>query len=773
MNQTEPERIHSSGPLLFFSWLVALVDAALIVDIAGRIVAANQSALDMFEFSSDQLLGRNLGALYPEEFAHRDLDSDYIALMKAGEITRLEVILQKRSGSQFPAKISIAAFELEGAETFYLVQIENLSSQKIVEASRILKQKAAEAESRRKMDFLSVMSHEIRTPLHGISGALSLLEHFIAPDGRRVFNLVQSSLQSLFRILDDVLLNASLELDQLTLQCAPFSIYQIGDELLSLYRHVAEVSHNDLLLRVAANVPRQLAGDGGRIRQILANYLMNALKFTQQELVWIEVDYDAQKGLQVSVSDNGQGIGVEARKKLFDMFGQGDAVTRTAYAGTGLGLAICKRLAQRMGGQVGFRSDPGKGSSFWFSVPLEASTCSPPKPVLEGRSVALVADRHSEIWQAQLADWGAHTVVLRNGSLQAEMDSPVDLVFVVLRDGAARSDILARSAPMGAPILIVGDVPVINLPGNRVRVVANPFDLREIWDSLALLLGTSPAFTDDHAGMAASQPPSEGVGRKILLAEDSELNAEIFGTLLRAQGYRVEIAADGMQAIEAFKRFSPELILMDIQMPVCDGYGAARAIRQYEAERGMPPVRIFALTADVATAQARDSSGILFDQVLCKPIPIADLVRAIEKGVASSADTARSQPADPCQDPAGAQLDTRFLQRQFGKLRSGVVLAMTGIFQDEASQCLALCRQAIQNDGLLAIQQQAHALKSSAAGLGLTRLAELAKALEQQAKAADTQAVQRTLDQAQAVFEPDLASLRAYLNTQFSAGASC
>lgn len=212
-----------------------IADAACVVDVNGSILAVNAVAAVLFEYAPNEFLQRNLASLYPEEIAQDVLDDDYIELLKAGEITKQEIILQKKSGSHFPARISIAGFPASDSATRYLVQIENLSSQKIAEASRIMKQKVAEQEGRRKMDFLSIMSHEIRTPLHGIAGALAILDKHVGTEGRRAFNLVQSSVQSLFRILDDVLLNAALELNQLKVVNASFSIYQLGEDLLTLY----------------------------------------------------------------------------------------------------------------------------------------------------------------------------------------------------------------------------------------------------------------------------------------------------------------------------------------------------------------------------------------------------------------------------------------------------------------------------------------------------------------------------------------------------------
>lgn len=752
-----------------FPWLQGIADAACVVDLSGRILAANALAHGLFEYTPRELLQRNLASLYPDEVAQDVLDGEFVELLKSGEITKQEIILQKKSGSHFPARISIAGFPVAPDDTRYLVQIENLSSQKIVEASRIMKQKVAEQESRRKMDFLSIMSHEIRTPLHGISGALTILDKHVGGDGRRAFNLVQSSVQSLFRILDDVLLNAALELDQLKVVNAPFSIYQMGEELLSLYRHIADIGQNELEFFVAADVPLQLVGDGGRIRQIMANYLMNALKFTKQGTVRIDVGYDTVNGLLVAVSDDGQGIDVKAKATLFDMFGQGESLTRSNYAGTGLGLAICKRLAERMDGQVGFRSEAGHGACFWFSLPLAVAEGPPSQPLTAGYRV-LLWDVAGSRWAAQLAGWGAQVLHCEPGAAELPID-PVALALVVVRhehDNARQ--LLSLLEPAGTPAVVVGDLAWQGRPPHQVQVISSALALREIRDALARLSGQPAVFADASAVKDKAKPLAGRRHHHILLVEDSLPNAEIYSALLQDEGYRVDHAADGLQAVEAFKRSAPDLILMDIQMPVCDGYEASRWIRKIEAEQHLPPVRIIALTADVSTVRSRDSDGQLFERVLCKPIMLDALVAEIESETETNVSGRSSDAVESRSEEPVALLDTGFLQRQFGRLAPRVVLGMTDIFQKEATDRLEHCRAAVSRADLGAIRQQAHALKSSAAGLGLLRLAALARTLEQLAMDGDSAQVAVTLAQATAAFQPDLAELRHHIQTVMASG---
>lgn len=741
-----------------------IADAACVVDVNGSILAVNAVAAVLFEYAPNEFLQRNLASLYPEEIAQDVLDDDYIELLKAGEITKQEIILQKKSGSHFPARISIAGFPASDSATRYLVQIENLSSQKIAEASRIMKQKVAEQEGRRKMDFLSIMSHEIRTPLHGIAGALAILDKHVGTEGRRAFNLVQSSVQSLFRILDDVLLNAALELNQLKVVNASFSIYQLGEDLLTLYRHIADIGQNELVFFVAAEVPLQLSGDAGRIRQIMANFLMNALKFTKQGTVRIEVRYDAGSGLHVAVSDDGQGIDAKTKATLFDMFGQGESVTRSTYAGTGLGLAICKRLAERMGGQVGFRSDPGGGSCFWFSLPLSATEGPPPRPLPEGLPV-LLWDTIASPWRDQLAAWGAEVLQCEPGSNGLVVDRAALAVVVVGKRPEEARQLLAQLVSAGKPVLVLGDLAVERGWADRVQLVSSPLALREIRDALARFTGLPVVFAVHNVDQRRLKSPSGKRHHHILLVEDSLPNAEIYSALLREEGYRVEHAADGMQAVEAFKRISPDLILMDIQMPVCDGYEASHWIRKIEAEQNLPPVRIIALTADVSTVRARDSDGQLFERVLCKPIALDALVAEIESAADAEGAGEVPEPGVPPAVDAAQVLDTAFLQRQFGRLAAPVVLGMTAIFEKEAASRLDTCKSALERADHGVIQQQAHALKSSAAGLGLARLAALARQLEQQGRDGEGALVAVTLAQAAAAFPADLADLRQHIHT--------
>ncbi len=650
----------------------------------GRILYINDEFLRR-GYARAEVLGCSVKELrmWSDEAA---LDNFMRTLAEQGWVRNLEAAIRMNDGSLVPHLISAVAVELDGEQCVLSVD-RDITEIKQTERELIAAREAALDASRAKSEFLSNMSHEIRTPMNAILGMGDLLsETSLTGEQRRYVETMTSNGNALLELINGILDLAKVESGKLRLESTAFDLEEVVERLTETLGVRAHEKGLELAARVMPDVPPRLVGDPLRLRQVLINLVGNAIKFTARGEVVLTVENDPEAGepgaLRFVVRDTGIGISPEKVQTVFESFTQADSSTTRNYGGTGLGLAIARRLVEVMGGKIWLTSQPREGSTFFFTARfgvLPTALERPSETELKGLRVLVVDDNATNrlILRELLSRRGA-AVAEAHGGEEALSEwkrarvagRPYGLVLLDCRmpvmDGFQVARGIRDQSHGADPVILMLTSDDLNPKLGRLKelglnaYLVKPVKSSDLLRAIGVAIGDSrQALTQPHLGpeQLRSEPEPH---LRILLAEDSPDNRLLINQYLKKLPYELVIAENGELAVEEFINSRFDLILMDMRMPVMDGYTAVRKIRQWEQQHGRAPTSIVALTASALETDVRNCLEAGCTSHLSKPVKKASLLTAIREltepaGPAEPAKLAEHAEAHPATAPANGK----------------------------------------------------------------------------------------------------------------------
>jgi PAS domain S-box-containing protein len=730
------------------------------------ILRVNQTYLEMTGYSREEALGADgMAIIHPDDRPATDARFRRVA---AGELTSYaaQFRIRRKDGAWMWVRITASlGRDAPTGQPYLIGLVEDISDRTRLETELQAAKDSAEASNRAKDEFLANVSHEIRTPMNAILGMTELVLDTRLDDGQRQsLRTVQSAASSLLAVINDLLDFSKIEAGKVSLALADFRLRALlGDTMRALAMR-AHRKGLELLCNVSADAPDALVGDAGRLRQVLINLVGNAIKFTEQGEVQVDVTLVGRTGddveLRFAVRDTGIGIPADKQASIFRAFEQEDMSTTRRYGGTGLGLTIAASLVGLMGGALTVDSRQGRGSTFAFNVHVGWRAQTTEVPALDGDALTdlrvLIVDDNAanrEILEQWLRGWRMDPTAVRDGL--AAMDAlwhavasrrPYALILLDARmpdtDGLSlAATIRDRAELAGTRIILLtsGDRPSdlkrlreLRLEAQVLKPVPQDELLATIHDVMTRPAGAFGRLEPTSVQVVSEAIQAWGLPQRVLVAEDNAFNSQLLQQLLSSRGHAVRLAQDGRTALQYAKSGAFDLLLLDLHMPELDGFQVLEALREHERTTGTH-LPVIALTARARAEDRARCFAAGTDDFLAKPIRAADLWSAIERATAKADAPPRATliSADVLLAAVGGSAAV------LAVVRDGLSIRLPG--------ALAAMAQALDDRDPARLGEAAHSASSMLAAFS-TEAGALALALEEAAAAGDLEAGRRLLE---------------------------
>jgi two-component system sensor histidine kinase/response regulator len=627
-------------------------------DLGGSITSWNSGAAAMFGYTPNEAMGRtlNVSESTPEEERSR------MERLMAGEKFSYDARAMTRSGTPINIQVAVAPLLDDGNQCIGSIAVaRDVTQHKRSEEALRLAREAAEAANHAKSSFLARMSHEIRTPMNGVLGMTELLlETGLTSTQRKYAETVQRSGKNLLGIINDLLDFSKIEAGKLELENVDMDLRRTIEDIVELLAERAHAKGLELACSIPPDLLTHVTGDPLRLGQVLTNLVGNAIKFTEQGSVVIRVagveDTPDNVTMRFDVTDTGVGIGQEAQSRIFDEFAQADGSTTRKHGGSGLGLAISKQLVEMMGGAIYVESALGAGSTFWFTAKFEKQakqSHAEPRAV----PIGLLTGVRALIVESSAINRGILQQHMSNWEMSIRVAETPKQALEVLAEAAA------RSVPYDVAVIDLGlpGVDALELARNirsrpdiaKVRLVmltrrhadsrnardagfdaclVKPVRQTMLYECLVNVMAGRPHETVATPVVSApvTRAPA-GMGGDILVVEDNLINQQVALGILQIQGYRVSVANNGREALDAYAQGAFDLILMDCQMPEMDGFEATVQIRKREQTSGGRRVPIVALTANAMAQDREECLNAGMDDHLAKPFSMQTMQEMLDR----------------------------------------------------------------------------------------------------------------------------------------------
>ena len=736
-------------------------DSIFTKDIQGRYIFVNKGFLNIHGLDSPaEVLGKTLFELFPEEGAASWYADDLVVQQGGTPYTeRVRSTVDGQGNLKWILTTKVPLVGKNGAVIGIVGLHRDITKQKQTEENLKQAKEAAEAANRAKSEFLANMSHEIRTPMNGIIGMTELtLQTSLTGEQREFLTMVKTSADSLLRVINDVLDFSKIEAGKLEIDRTAFDLRENLEETIRTFSIRAGQKGLELVCDIRPDVPQVVLGDPVRMRQVIVNLLGNAIKFTDQGEVVLQVEGKSMQGdaveLHFAIRDTGIGVPKEKQELIFESFAQADTSSKRKYGGTGLGLTISSRLVTMMGGRIWLESEAGQGSTFHFTVRCESLSKMPAK--IEGNGSAnlvgipvLVVDdnpTNRRILERTLYQWGMKPTLVESGwaalaELRRAKESGQVPPLVLLDAQMPHLDGFSTAAKIKQDKGLASSTIMMLTSGgergdaDRCREVGisayltKPVRQEELRQAIQQVLGLKQQREKESKLITRHSIRETAAALRVLLAEDNEINRELAVRLLTKRGHAVQVATNGKLVLDMLEAGQFDVILMDVQMPEMDGFETTAAIRSKEKLTGKH-IPIVAMTAHAMKGDRERCLAAGMDEYISKPINVIELMEVLESFSDSTI------PVLPHPEQSHPALDKRVALNRVGGDQA-LLIDLGRLFGGESARLLAAIHDAADLKDMEALQNAAHSLKGSVATFAAYEAVEAALKVERLARSGD------------------------------------